>query len=141
MNLSENLSLDEFIHSDTAIAHGLDNTMPANLWYNAQALATNLFEPIRKLLGVPLKIDSGYRCEKLNVMVRGVPTSQHCKAQAIDMVPVGMSLSEAFEKIVNSGLKWDQLICEHDSSGHMWIHFSYDSTRNRQDIVRNLLKA
>jgi uncharacterized protein YcbK (DUF882 family) len=141
MDISEHLSLDEFQHSDTAIAHNLDNTMPDELMGNAQALGSKLFEPVRALLGVPLKVDSGYRSPELNQLVRGVPTSQHTKGQAVDFIPQGMALADAFEKIVGSGLIWDQLICEHDGAGHMWIHMSYAVARNRQEIIRNLLKA
>ena len=138
--LSEHLTLEEFQHSDTAIAKNIDNTLPNNLVGTAAYTAVNLFEPIRALLGVPIVISSGYRCEALNVAVRGVPTSQHVKAEALDMLPQGITLLEAFEKIENSNLTWDQLICEHDSVGHMWIHASIINGNNRRDVIPNLLK-
>ena len=140
MNLSEHLSLEEFTHSDTAIAKQIDNQMPDELMSNALALATLLFEPVRSLLGVPCKIDSGYRCVELNMAVRGVPTSQHTKGQALDIVPVGMSIQIAFAKIQSSSLIFDQLILEHSGSGSIWIHLSYSTERNRQQVIPYLLK-
>lgn len=140
-NLSEHLTLEDFTHSDTAIAKGIDNTLPDRLLETAKYTAENLFEPIRALLGgVPLKVNSGYRCLDLNVAVRGVQTSQHVKAQALDMFPRNMTVKEAFEKIEKSNLIWDQLICEHDSKGTVWIHASIVNGPNRKDVIPNLLK-
>ena len=138
-NLSTHLTLEEFIHSDTAIANHIDNTLPDNLLETAKYTAENLFEPIRELLGDPIKINSGYRCEKLNVAVRGVDTSQHVKAEALDMLPT-MNIQDAFHKIVQSSLIWDQLILEHDSGGHTWIHASIKKGANRQQVIASLLK-
>lgn len=140
--LSKHLSISEFIHSDTAISKKIDNSLPDDLLKNAKYTAENLFEPIRELLGnKPIEITSGFRCSELNVAVRGVPTSQHCKAQAIDFQPpTGTSIQDAFEKIRNSNLVWDQLICEHDKAGHLWIHASITNGTNRQQVIENLLK-
>ena len=99
--LSDHLTLEEFIHSDTAIANNIDNTLPDNLMQNAIDVATNVFEPVRELLGVPIKLDSGYRNAEVNVLVRGVPTSQHTEGKAIDMVPEGISIADAFAKAMN----------------------------------------
>jgi uncharacterized protein YcbK (DUF882 family) len=139
MNLSEHLTDTEFNHSDTAISHNITNVCPDGLLGNAKALATNLFEPIRALLNVPLTVDSGYRCPELNQLVRGVPTSQHLQGQAIDVVPDGMDIHDAFDKIKNSNLVWDQLILEHSGSS-IWIHFSYSKGKNRQMVIPNLEK-
>ena len=138
--LSEHLSLEEFVHSDTANSKGIDNTLPESLLETATYTAVNLFEPIRALLGVPIKISSGYRCIELNTAVRGVPTSQHTKAQALDMVPKGLTVAQAFGRIEKSGLIWDQLICEHDSNNNIWIHASIVNEHNRQQVIPNLLK-
>jgi zinc D-Ala-D-Ala carboxypeptidase len=141
MNLSEHLSLDEFTHSDTANAKGIDNSLPDELLETAKYTANNLFEPIRELLGgVSIKINSGFRCVELNTAVRGVATSQHVKAQAIDMFPRNMTVQDAFEEIRNSNLVWDQLILEHDSRGTIWIHASIVDGKNRQQVIPSLLK-
>ena len=140
--LSEHLTLEEFTHSDTANRLGIDNTLPDELLETAKYTAQNLFEPIRELLGgVSINIDSGYRCHDLNVAVRGVPTSQHAKAEALDLHTNNMTIQEGFNKIKDSSLTWDQLICEHDSAGHIWIHASITANgTNRQQVIPNLLK-
>ena len=141
MNLSDHLTLEDFTHSNTAKAKGIDNTLPEELLETAKYTAQNLFEPIRELLGgVPLRVNSGYRCPELNTAVRGVPTSQHTKAQALDLFPQNMTVAEAFEKIKTSNLVWDQLIAEHTSAGVYWIHASIVDGTNRQQVIPNLLK-
>ena len=140
-DLSPHLTLEDFVHSDTAIANHIDNSLPDELLETAKYTAVNLFEPIRELLGgVPLKVNSGYRCPELNVAVRGVPTSQHTKAEALDMFPRNMPVKDAFELIENSNLVWDQLICEHDAKGTIWIHASITDGTNRQQVIPSLLK-
>ncbi|MCI4436572.1 MAG: hypothetical protein JHC33_07160 [Ignisphaera sp.] len=142
MNLSEHLTLEAFTHSDTANKLGIDNSLPDELLDTAIYTATNLFEPVRELLGgVPIGLNSGYRCHDLNVAVRGVPTSQHAKAEAIDLHINNMNANEAFDLIAASDLVFDQLICEHDSAGHIWIHISITANgTNRQQLIPNLLK-
>ena len=143
IQLSDHLTLDEFTFSNTAISENIDNSLPDALLDDAKSLAVNIFEPIRNLLGVPLHVDSGYRCEKLNLVVRGVSTSQHAKAQAVDIIPQGIKLSDAFDKIKNSNIPYDQLIMEHTSSGSYWIHVSFNTSKNakqRRQIIGNLLK-
>jgi len=70
MQLSKNFALAELTHSDTAIARGIDNTLPPYLMRNAKALAERL-QLIRDALGVPIGISSGYRCPELNKAVGG----------------------------------------------------------------------
>jgi len=138
--LSNHLTLEKFTASETAQVRHIDNTMPDELMGNAVALATNLFEPVRALLGVPLHVDSGYRCEALNMAVRGVSTSQHTKGQAIDIIPEGLDIHDAFQTIKSSNLVWDQIILEHSGNGNIWIHLSYSTEHNRQMVISNLLK-
>jgi hypothetical protein len=140
MNLSEHLTLLEFEHSDKAEELGISNLLPPHLLPSAIYVAKNLFEPVRTLLGVPIKVTSGYRSEELNLAVRGVATSQHCKAEALDLIPVGMAIKEAFEKIKASKLIFDQLILESSKSGATWIHVSVKATGNRQQVIPYLLK-
>lgn len=70
------------------------------------------------MLGVPLHINSGYRCPAVNAAVGGKIASAHMDGRAADFVPVGMYLREAFDKIKASDLPFDQLIVEYGT----WIH-------------------
>ena len=140
-NLSDHLTLEEFTHSDTAVSHNISNNLPEDYLEKAKRLAENVFEPVRQLLDVPVKINSGYRGKQLNTLVRGVATSQHCLAEAIDLDPVGLDILEAFKMIIESDLSWDQLIFEglvNGSYEKAWIHLSskvLDPSDNREQIL------
>ena len=83
--------------------------------------------------GGPITVNSGYRCDKLNAAVGGVPTSQHRLGEAAD-ITAGSSLKnkELFEKVRYSNIQFDQLI---DECGYAWIHVSYREGRNRNQIL------
>jgi uncharacterized protein YcbK (DUF882 family) len=53
-----------------------------------------MLEELRKEVGKPIKITSGYRCEKHNADVGGVKNSQHTKGTAVDVQVDGMSPDE-----------------------------------------------
>ena len=60
----------------------------------APELVANL-QVLRDEAGVPLAINSGYRCEKHNKAVGGSPNSQHVQGTAVDIRPLGgMSLKD-----------------------------------------------
>lgn len=140
MQLSTNLSLEEFEHSAYANLYSIPNHLPSDQYPSAVRIATKLFQPIRDLLNVPLKITSGYRSKQLNEAVRGVSNSQHTISQAIDFIPSGLDIQEAFNTISKSDLLFDQLILEHDTKGHIWIHASLRWMNNRREIIPYLLK-
>ncbi len=54
---------------------------------------------IRNAIGVPLKINSAYRCPGHNEAVGGAPNSQHLKGTAADLKPLGCSPDELHEVI------------------------------------------
>jgi len=116
-------------HSDYAVAHGIDNTLPEELEGGAQRQCEFL-EEVRSLLcghfGEDVKIfpSSFYRGVGLNNAIGGVETSQHCKGQATDFHTSVGTLDEVFEVIEESDLQFDQLIEESDKEGHRWIHIS-----------------
>lgn len=137
MALSAHFTLEELVRSDTAVVHGIDNTpSPAQL-ANLQRLVGSLLEPARALLGVPLYVNSGFRCQALNVLVHGKPNSAHLDGRAVDFVPKGGdddATAMAWAAIRASELPYDQLILER-SSRSTWIHMAIariDETPRRQ---------
>lgn len=131
-NLSEHFTIEELTQTKT----GLDNNPPLALAGNLARLAETL-ESVRELLGVPLKINSGYRSELVNGRVNGSRTSAHLYGRAADFVPVGMPISEAFDLIRNSGIVWDQLILEPS-----WLHIGIAPARekSRQEVLTATMK-
>jgi len=65
MRLSEHLTLDELIASETASRHGLDNTPPSDVVDRLRLLCTTVLEPVRAHFG-PIHINSGYRSLEVN---------------------------------------------------------------------------
>jgi len=130
MNVSD-FTFIEFIASDTAKKKKIDNVPISfyiidNLLYTACRL-----QKIRDILGYPVVITSGYRCDRLNRMVGGVDDSQHCIGQAVDIICPGFgSLEKICEKIEESGFEYDQLILE-----PTWIHISFKKEDNRRQYL------
>ena len=54
---------------------------------NLRYLATNTLQPIREMMGVSIRVSSGYRCPELNAHpnIRGSMTSVHILGQATDI--------------------------------------------------------
>ena len=80
MKISDHVTLKEVIHSNTAIANGIDNTPTKEELVLIKALCVNVFDPLRKHTNAPIKINSVYRGPKLNAHpdINGSKTSQHC---------------------------------------------------------------
>jgi zinc D-Ala-D-Ala carboxypeptidase len=92
MNLDERLSpsftLRELLASDTAerdpALRAQQYDPPPDVVENLRYLATTALQPVRDLLGHPIRISSGYRCPAVNRLVKGSATSQHVLGQAAD---------------------------------------------------------
>jgi hypothetical protein len=131
-------------HSDYAINHGIDNTLPEELEGNAQRQCEFL-EEIRSMLtghfaqDVKIFPSSFYRGPKLNHAIGGVDTSQHMKGQSTDFHTSVGTIDEVFELIEESDLQYDQLIEESDKEGHVWIHVS--TPDEGADARREVLKG
>ena len=138
MKLTEHWTLEELVHSSTAIRLGIDNTPDAGTIGNLRQLCIHTLEPLRVLVGQPLTPDSGYRCIEVNEAVGGVTKrysdgsidwsniSQHCKGEAADILkPQGMTLDELFAIAVKN-VPFDQAIFE-----GVWLHLSYRAAHCR----------
>lgn len=135
MILSEHFTLDELLASPTATARGFsEQFIPSEVIVgNLQALDTEVLEPIRVLVDFPINVSSGYRCLRLNQAVGGEPTSQHLFGQAADITSPNLTVDELYQKI-KAGAKFDELIIEHDHSGHYWVHVSWNPTKPPRGI-------
>ena len=129
MKLSEYFELSEFEHSDTARAKGIVNRVPAELVPNVVRLHDNVLYPLRKLVGHPVRITSGYRCADLNKAVGGAANSQHSTGEAADIEVAGQSNMAVFNWI-RKNCEFDQLILE-SVHGVQWVHVSFRFGGNR----------
>lgn len=83
----------------TRTSKGLPNTPGPEAVANLTRLCADVLEPVRALLGVPLRVTSGYRSPEVNAAVKGSRTSQHMRGDAADVVPVGMDVEVAMAAI------------------------------------------
>ena len=111
--------------------------MPPEARQNIEALVTNVHDPVRDEYGKPIYVNSGYRCEKHNKAVGGVPKSQHMVGQAADISLrlTAYSLQDELMKlariIVAQG-KFDQLIIY-----PTFLHVSYKRNgMNRHRVLK-----
>lgn len=136
--ISPNITLEQAVHSNTAIAEKIDNsTNDSDLISNAQFVAINCFEKAVVNFGLAkIWFDSFYRCIALNSEIGGAPSSQHCKFQAIDQYGKdGLSNCELFlwEK---DNIEYDQLILEKKKgTDACWVHVSFSKTHNRKQVL------
>lgn len=108
--LSENFTYKEFEESETADKLGIDNTIKRDLIRNnIKELVFHILQPLRDKFEVPIHINSGYRCLKLNAAIGGVPSSQHVIGQAADIIVEDKKPIEVAEMIVEMGLPYDQI--------------------------------
>ena len=137
-------TIEELYASDTAKRLGINNTPPLQQIIHLVYLAAYVLEPLRVAMNRPIKIGSGYRCEKLNKLVGGVSNSQHLKGQAVDISIDGdLEFGKRVFEYIKNHLPFDQLIWEHNKSGTYWVHVSYvfpDFGKNRKNVINNLLK-
>jgi hypothetical protein len=134
MSLTKNFTLAEMTYSPTATRRGISNIPSSEHINNLEKLCIKVLQPIRDHFQSAVKINSGYRCPRLNRAIGGSRTSQHRFGQAADFVVPKEALMTAFKWIVaDSGLIFDQCIFEFSR----WIHISYRSDgNNRQQILR-----
>lgn len=121
--LSPHFSYAEGTISESAPRLGIDNTPSQEILRQMQNTASYL-EKVRDLLGNPIHVNSFYRSPALNAAIGGVPTSQHCKGEAADIIcPQYGSCYDICKAIIAAGpdaIPFDQLILE-----HTWVHISF----------------
>ena len=128
-------SWDEITRSSAATRLGLANEPPPTERAALVALVSAVLDPLRAVLGVPLRVTSGFRCVALNAAIGGSPTSQHTLGEAADVRAEGMASEEVVRALVRAGLPFDQAIWyAPERGGH--VHVSYTTRRpNRRQTL------
>jgi zinc D-Ala-D-Ala carboxypeptidase len=110
---------------------------PVDVRANLSTLARMLLEPLRAMLGVPIRVTSGYRPPDRNAAVGGSETSQHMDGTAADISPVGLSLAEVARRIdaaERAGVMppYGQLIYYPYTTGHVHISLATRGKRGEK---------
>ena len=150
--ISEHVSYKEATKSNTASRLGIDNTPNSYHLSNMGILGDKLFEPLRRWVGGPIKINSFYRSPELNAAIGGsykiengkkIQTSQHCQGRAVDIDDTfgHKSNAEMFAYIKNN-LDFDQIIWEFgDDLNPDWVHVSYVSENENRSRALKAVKT
>ena len=131
MKLTQNFTLAEMTASDRAKANNIPNEPNGEQIEALTLLCLKTLEPVRELVGKPIIVTSGYRSPALNKLVGGSKTSQHLKGEAADIKVEGLTTQQLFETIVNSGVRFDQIIQEFGQ----WVHISFSKSRERRSMI------
>lgn len=140
--ISKNFTLEELRDSSTARKLCIVNAPGVDEVCALCALVHHVLQPLRDAMGEPIKIGSGYRCERLNQAVGGVSNSQHVKGEAADICIDGdMAKGRKWFEWIKAHCEFDQLILEHNAKGSYWVHVSFRADgKNRKQVIGNLLK-
>lgn len=128
--LSPHFSLAELTVTSTGIPNIPTGVYLQNLIYTAQQM-----EKVRAILGTPIKVNSGYRCDAVNRAVGGVTTSAHSFGFAVDFVsPEFGDPYTICAKLIQAGMQFDQLIMERNR----WVHIGFglkSGISHRQQVL------
>jgi len=137
--ISKHISEKEATKSITALRLGIANTPNGTTLANMKILAEKIFEPLRKFVGGPIKINSMFRSEALNKQIGGSSRSQHCQGNAMDIDDIyGYKTNKEMFDFIKENLDFDQLIYEFGNEENPdWVHVSYvDKEKNRNKILK-----
>ena len=138
--ISKHLSLKEATRSNTATRLEIKNEPRELDLVRMIEIAEKVFEPLRKWVGGPIKVNSFYRSPELNSAIGGSKNSQHCIGCALDIDDTfGHKTNAQMFDYIKNNLDFDQMIWEFgDDTNPDWVHVSYISEDANR---RRLLKA
>ena len=116
----KNFEAIDFYLSDTARQMKIDNTPPVELLPNGMLLADAIQE-LRDVINLPIVITSGYRCDKLNQVIKGSPNSSHKQFLACDISTPNLTPRQLVLKIKASNIKVHRVL-EEAKIVHFQIH-------------------
>ena len=125
---SEFFTLAELTASETAARHKINNSPSAEIIGNLQYGVDMVLDPLRRLYGKPIKINSGYRCGELNNIVGGVPNSWHQYGNAADIHINNVEEAEVIFRWLKMLPSVDTALFEHSKTAQ-WLHVQWDKTR------------
>lgn len=118
-------TLDELTTTTTGIKNVPAQAQVSNLI----ALVENVLDPARALLGRPITVNSGFRCQAVNLAVKGAAKSQHLKGEAADLT---CEDNKRLFCLIRDHFTFDQLINEYE---YKWIHVSCSQLHNRNQVL------
>ena len=108
--------------------------LPDHVEDHLTALVEQVLEPARQRLGMPITVNSAFRCPVHNKAVRGVAHSQHLRGEAADITCAD---NERLAEIIEKNGRFDQLIRYQRPDGSVrFIHVSWKRFGpNRKQVI------
>ena len=131
--MTTHFSFEELTNSESHPDLVPQNMADARRFEKQMRYTAGTLEEIRAVLGVPLRVTSGFRNNALNKAVGGSPTSGHTKGLCADIVPVGLNVSDAFKLIIENKAQCPSLkkcIIE-KVRGSEWLHIETKTEANQ----------
>ena len=97
--MTTHFSFEELTNSESHPDLVPQNMADARRFEKQMRYTACTLEEIRNVLGVPMKVTSGFRNNALNKAVGGSATSGHTKGLCADFQPIGLEISHAFDII------------------------------------------
>lgn len=122
MKLSTNFSLDEFASADGTAPNG-------EVLKNLTELAKNL-EVLRKHLGQPIRVTSGFRSKEHNKKIGGATNSYHVLGMAADIQVAKVTpeqVAKAIELLIKEGKMKEGGLGIYKT----WTHYDFRGTKAR----------
>jgi len=135
-NITKNFKFSELIYSNTAIKNKIQNNPTKDDLINMENLCKKILQPIRDKYNKPIKVNSCYRCPKLNKLVGGSATSDHMVGAAADIKAVDGNNKKLFDLILkmikSKEIECRQLIWEYGTKKMpQWIHISINNKQHQ----------
>lgn len=126
INLSPHFTLAEMLATQTFNGNGVD--------YNCESLTPEIYnnlvntckhlEVLRERLGRPVRINSGFRCKKVNDAVGGAPKSSHLDGCAAD-IPFGDFTTEEYDILLDFCRNYDSVKYYEIGLTSFYFHISF----------------
>ena len=110
----KHFTFEELEHSAIADALHIDNHANEKVRANLRRLVDEVLDPARELLGMPITVNSGFRCPSLNRAVGGAKRSYHLYGRAADLNAGSRADNRRLLQILRT-LPHTELIDEHSS--------------------------
>jgi len=137
MQVSKYITLDEATDSPKARELGIENKPNIQELERMEYVAKNLFDKIREHFGVPIKINSFFRCKKLNDAVGSNDRSFHRLGSAIDIKAISGTgiTNEMIFNYVKDNCDFTELINEYNFT---WTHIALVKGREKEKAVKKI---
>lgn len=130
-------TIGELCRSNVAASKGLKNEPNTAVKLNLTKLIDNVLDPLRTAYRKPIYVNSGYRCEELNLLVGGADDSDHLYGMAADIRAQDVRDNRILFDYIKNNLEFRQLIWEKGNDEYpSWIHVSYNEDDNKGEILR-----